>query len=68
MCTVHIETDCCSDEELTELPRVAKGKGKAKEGGKEEFLPRIDTPWKIGAHVSSAGGVENAVLNASYIG
>ena len=32
------------------------------------FLSRIDTPWKIGAHVSSAGGVENAIVNASSIG
>jgi len=24
--------------------------------------------WKVGAHVSSAGGVENAVVNAAKIG
>jgi AP endonuclease-1 len=34
----------------------------------DDFLSRIDTPWKIGAHVSSAGGVENAVRNAARIG
>lgn len=34
-----------------------------------EFLERNkDCPWKVGAHVSSAGGVENAVLNAAAIG
>ena len=29
---------------------------------------RVDSPWKVGAHVSSAGGVENAVTNAATIG
>ncbi|TFK33852.1 xylose isomerase-like protein [Crucibulum laeve] len=26
------------------------------------------SPWKVGAHVSAAGGVENAVTNAAAIG
>jgi len=26
------------------------------------FLERANSPWTIGAHVSAAGGVENAVL------
>ncbi|KAL4068144.1 xylose isomerase-like protein [Scleroderma citrinum] len=29
---------------------------------------RVNSPWKVGAHVSAAGGVENAVLNAARIG
>jgi hypothetical protein len=29
---------------------------------------RISNPWKVGAHVSSAGGVENSVKNAAAIG
>ncbi|KAF5388826.1 hypothetical protein D9757_005626 [Collybiopsis confluens] len=29
---------------------------------------RASNPWKVGAHVSAAGGVENAILNASKIG
>ena len=34
-----------------------------------DFLERNkDCPWKVGAHVSSAGGVENAILNAAAIG
>ncbi|KAG2019584.1 endonuclease IV [Coprinopsis cinerea AmutBmut pab1-1] len=32
------------------------------------FLPRVKSPWKVGAHVSAAGGVENAVVNAAAIG
>ena len=34
----------------------------------EVFPARVTSPWKIGAHVSAAGGVENAVLNAARIG
>ncbi|KAH8106397.1 xylose isomerase-like protein [Phellopilus nigrolimitatus] len=30
--------------------------------------PRVASEWKFGAHVSAAGGVENAVLNAAEIG
>jgi len=32
------------------------------------FLERVESPWKVGAHVSAAGGVENAVTNAVTIG
>ncbi|THG96299.1 hypothetical protein EW026_g5510 [Hermanssonia centrifuga] len=34
----------------------------------DEFPARGSSPWKIGPHVSAAGGVENAVLNAASIG
>ncbi|KAG6824265.1 hypothetical protein H0H92_007511 [Tricholoma furcatifolium] len=29
---------------------------------------RHDSPWKVGAHVSTAGGVENAIWHAAEIG
>ena len=32
------------------------------------FPTRMDSPWKFGPHVSAAGGVENAVVNAASIG
>ena len=50
--------------------KPAKGKGKAKEVviDTSTFLPRVSSPWKVGAHVSAAGGVENAVANAAAIG
>ena len=32
------------------------------------FLKRTDTLWKVGALVSAAGGIENAVTNAVNIG
>ena len=28
----------------------------------------VDSPWKVGAHVSARGGMENAVTNAVSIG
>lgn len=34
----------------------------------ESIPTRVTSPWKIGAHVSAAGGVENTVLNAARIG
>lgn len=33
-----------------------------------EGFPRAKNEWKFGAHVSAAGGVENAVLRAAEIG
>ncbi|KAF8163804.1 xylose isomerase-like protein [Crassisporium funariophilum] len=46
-----------------------KRKTKAKDvPDKSTFLERVESPWKIGAHVSAAGGVENAVVNAAAIG
>ncbi|KAF8886870.1 xylose isomerase-like protein [Gymnopilus junonius] len=50
----------------------ARHKGKTKVNhaaiDTSDFLPRAETPWKVGAHVSAAGGVENAVVNAASIG
>lgn len=34
----------------------------------EEYTKRVTSLWKIGAHVSTAGGVENAIHNAAVIG
>ena len=34
----------------------------------QNYAPRAVNAWKIGAHVSAAGGVENAVQNAASIG
>lgn len=51
--------------------RKAKGKGKAKaavEYKPEDFPSREVSAWKVGPHVSAAGGVENTVLNAASIG
>lgn len=34
----------------------------------EDYPKRSVSEWKVGAHVSAAGGVENAILNAASIG
>jgi hypothetical protein len=39
-----------------------------KESVNKDFPPRQLSLWKVGAHVSSAGGVQNAVVNAAKIG
>ncbi|TBU58651.1 AP endonuclease [Dichomitus squalens] len=31
-------------------------------------MPRAVNPWKIGPHVSSAGGIENSIINAAAVG
>jgi AP endonuclease 1 len=52
------------------VPVVPKRKGKAKaveEPKPEDYPKRVENEWKLGAHVSSAGGVENAVLNAASV-
>ena len=51
-----------------------KGKrGRAKKGSPPQvsptdFPPRSDLEWKIGAHVSAAGGVEESITNGAKIG
>ncbi|KAF8634514.1 hypothetical protein AX15_000846 [Amanita polypyramis BW_CC] len=64
--TAHVEDEIKADSRPNP-PR--KRKAKVLEEDNAEHLERWKAcPWKIGAHVSSAGGVENAVLNASAIG
>lgn len=60
----HIHEAGVDDDKAQNLQ---KGKQKS-EIQTEHILSRIKTPWKIGAHVSSAGGVENSIVNASSIG
>ena len=40
----------------------------AKASDKTKLRNRVDSLWKVGAHVSSAEGVANAVTNAAAIG
>ena len=72
------------DEPATKKPRKAVSSkrqvrvGVASNGEEEEeeesdhdlslYPTRTDLPWKFGPHVSAAGGVENAVVNAASIG
>ncbi|KAK0435365.1 xylose isomerase-like protein [Armillaria borealis] len=45
------------------MPKITKCRGE----NRKDFYWDI-SPWHVGAHVSVAGGVENAVLNAASIG
>ncbi|KAG2127335.1 xylose isomerase-like protein [Suillus cothurnatus] len=59
-----------TDESEHATKKPAHKKRKKTEGGPlaEDFPLRVSSPWKIGAHVSAAGGVENAVRNAAMVG
>ncbi|KAF8343392.1 AP endonuclease [Amanita rubescens] len=65
-----IATATRSEADVHPPPQTSrKRKAKVLDADDTEFLDRNKgCPWKIGAHVSSAGGVENAVLNAAAIG
>ncbi|KAJ7490901.1 xylose isomerase-like protein [Mycena latifolia] len=58
----------------TDLPnpakklKSAKGKAKSKVAEPPQYAERSDSLWKVGAHVSAAGGIENAIINAAAIG
>ncbi|KAG8990026.1 hypothetical protein FRB90_001966 [Tulasnella sp. 427] len=66
-----------AEESLPSEEPPAKPKGRAR-GKKEkepppepalsDYAPRVENEWKLGAHVSGAGGLENAVSNAASIG
>ncbi|OCH92250.1 hypothetical protein OBBRIDRAFT_466006 [Obba rivulosa] len=77
--TAHVNAeDIDSLSSLTslddELPVETKKKTKRRkkadlpEPKPEDFLPRPLSFWKLGPHVSSAGGVENAIVNAASVG
>ncbi|KAI0757941.1 xylose isomerase-like protein [Fomes fomentarius] len=45
-----------------------KPKAEVPEPTVDDFTPRVINTWKIGPHVSSAGGVEHAITNAASVG
>lgn len=51
-----------------EIKETRKPRGQKGEIDPSQFLPRVESHWKVGAYVSAAGGVENAVTNAASIG
>lgn len=59
-----------TSEESTEAkkPNRTKKDNRAIEYSVSDFPQRSSSLWKIGPHVSAAGGVENAILNAASIG
>lgn len=49
----------------TRKPRAKKADVEPRPG---DYPPRESKGWKIGAHISAAGGVEAAIANAAKIG
>lgn len=62
------KTSADKSENATRKPARKKRKKMGDEPSTEDFPVRVSSPWKIGAHVSAAGGVENAVRNAAMVG
>lgn len=58
----------CNLEPESSTRPSGKGKEKAIEAEPLSNPERIRSLWKVGAHVSAAGGVENSILNAVAIG
>ncbi|KAG9038893.1 hypothetical protein FRB95_013571 [Tulasnella sp. JGI-2019a] len=69
-----VEDEGDGSRTVKEMAKVTKKKPSKKikeptpEPVLEHYQPRSSNSWKIGAHVSAAGGVENAVTNAASIG
>ncbi|KAH9939351.1 AP endonuclease [Epithele typhae] len=49
-------------------PTKRRTKDAAESPRPQDYVPRAENAWKLGPHVSSAGGVENAVVNAAAVG
>ncbi|KIJ51577.1 hypothetical protein M422DRAFT_157377 [Sphaerobolus stellatus SS14] len=70
---VKIEVDGDSVAVETKVEKTKKTTRPKKSKGPialplDEYPTRVQSAWKVGAHVSATGGVENAVLNAVSIG
>ncbi|KAJ7237752.1 xylose isomerase-like protein [Mycena haematopus] len=59
-----------SDLPKTPVKRLKSttAKGKTKIADPPKYGVRSSSLWKVGAHVSAAGGIENAIINAASIG
>ncbi|KAL0946362.1 hypothetical protein HGRIS_012595 [Hohenbuehelia grisea] len=55
-------------EPVASTPVLESSKRTAEIPTAESLNPRPVSAWKVGAHVSAAGGVENALVNATNIG
>jgi len=68
-----VETQSSTADIPTDTKAKGKRGGRAKKGSPSQvsptdFPPRSDLEWKIGAHVSAAGGVEESITNGAKIG
>lgn len=60
-------TENDADTSPAKSPRKARQKKEQVIPKPSDFAPRLSSPWKVGAHVSAAGGVENAIVNAARV-
>lgn len=65
-----VETQSSTADVSTDTKTKGKRGGRAKKGSPPttDFPPRSNLEWKIGAHVSAAGGVEESITNGAKIG
>ncbi|KAJ8469314.1 hypothetical protein ONZ51_g9085 [Trametes cubensis] len=62
------EVAFCENYDTASQKRPRQRKKTVNEHAPGDFMVRAANPWKIGPHVSSAGGVENAIINAASVG
>ena len=62
---MHTEND--GDASPTKRPRKARQRKEHVTPKPSDFAPRVSSAWKVGAHVSAAGGVENSIVNAARV-
>jgi AP endonuclease-1 len=68
---VTIESQATLVEESmapAKAPKEGRKKKVAAEPTPADYPHRASRDWKVGAHISAAGGIENAVINAAKIG
>ncbi|KAJ8454412.1 hypothetical protein ONZ51_g13037 [Trametes cubensis] len=58
----------CENYDTASQKKPRQRKKTVNEHAPGDFMVRAANPWKIGPHVSSAGGVENAIINAASVG
>lgn len=63
-----IESQDTSADVPSKAPRTARKKKVPQDPTPADYPPRTHREWKVGAHISAAGGIENAILNAAKIG
>ena len=68
-----VETQSSTADVSTNTKTKGKRGGRVKKGSTSQispvdFPPRSNLEWKIGAHVSAAGGVEESITNGAKIG
>lgn len=63
-----IETEFDDEHDRRTSKTKGKNKATANDPVPEDFPPRGSSLWRVGPHVSAAGGVENAVYNAASLG